>query len=222
MSQAPRSASGSVRSSDDLLENATAWLQANAKTLALGLGGVVIAGVAIYAYRSMDATKREKATAALYQAQAPLSEGRLGDASTELQKVAQRYGGTPAAQQATMLAAQAMFEQGQYAEGIALLEKARGSANRDFAAAMEGLIAAGHEGLGDMAKAAEHYGKAAQAAQFESERSQFKAAQGRSLMSAGRRDEAAKIWQEFAANEASPFAQEARVRLGEIAALANR
>jgi tetratricopeptide (TPR) repeat protein len=218
MAQAGRPATGSARISDEPLEQVASWFQANSKALLIGAGGIAIAVAAVFAYRSMDASKREQASTALYEAQAPFTEGKFAEARSALEKVVQRYGGTASGQQAVLLLAQVMYEQGQYAEGIRVLEKARGSASREFAASMEALMAAGHEGMGDHAKAAEHYGKAAEAAVLAADKGQYRASQARSLMAAGKLDEAAKLWTELAAEEGSTFGQEAKVRLGEIAA----
>jgi len=71
--------------------------------------------------------------------------------------------------------------------------------------------------MGQHEKAAEEYGKAASAALFPTDRAQHEAAQARSLMTAGKLEEARTIWSRLSLDESQPFAQEARVRLGEIA-----
>ncbi len=202
--------------SDDPLENVTHWFQENAKVIAIGVGAIAVAVSAIMVYRASETSKRERASMALYAAQAPAVEGRMDEAATELQKVVQRYGGTTSGQQAALLLAQLYFDQGKFAEGMSVLEGARGSASREFAPSIDALIGSGYELTGEHEKAAESYGRAASAADFESDKAQYQTFQGRALMAAGKLDEAKSIWEKLAANESLPFAQEARVRLGEI------
>jgi predicted negative regulator of RcsB-dependent stress response len=217
MAQASRTAprSSSVYT-DDPLENAITWLRIHSKPIALVVGGIVLPAAAIMVYRASEASKRERAFDALYAAQGPISEGKLTEAGSELRKVIQRYGGTSAGQQAVLLLAQLEFEQNRYDEGIAVLQSARGSASREFAASMDALIAAGHEGAGNHDQAAEAFAKAASSAVHASDRAQYEAAQARALMSAGKLTEARAIWSRLAEDESQPVSQEAQVRLGEI------
>ena len=134
----------------------------------------------------------------------------------EFVKVAKSYSGTASGQQAALLLAQALFDQKKYAEGVASLDKAMGGASADFSAAMESMIAVGYELQGKLADAATHYGKASAAAKFENDKNSYKASEARSLMAAGKNAEARKIWEDLAKSD-SPSAQEANVRLGELA-----
>ena len=59
--------------------------------------------------------------------------------------------------------------------------------------------------------------KAASAARYPMDKGAHQAAQARNLTSAGKLAEARKLWEELAKNEELPFAQEAQVRLGELA-----
>ncbi|MGV3707265.1 MAG: tetratricopeptide repeat protein [Gemmatimonas sp.] len=215
MAQASRSSSSAL--SDDPVENLTMWVQANSKTLLMGLGGVALVAAGLFGYRYLSAEKVAKASAALYTAQGPLLEGNLPEAQAQLQRVATTYAGTSAGQQATLLLAQALYDQKQYQGGITTLEKAAGGASRENKAAFEALMAGGYEGLGNLDKAAESYGKAAAAALTTSEKNQYLTSQARSLMLAGKLEDAKKIFLELAADNTSQYAQEARVRLGEIA-----
>lgn len=217
MAQATRSKSTPVPISDEPLENATLWIQANSKALIIGVVGAAVLAAGIFGYRYLNEQKLAEASAALYQAQGPLMEGQLPAAQTALQRVSTKYGGTSAGQQATMLLAQVLYDQNQYQGGITALEKAIGSASSANKAAMYSLIAAGNEGLGNLDKAAESYGQAAAAATTTAEKQQNILSQARSLMLAGKMDAAKKLFTELAADNTSAYAQEARVRLGEIA-----
>lgn len=218
MAQATRSATSQGAVSDDPIESVTSWLQDNAKPILYAFGGVAVAAAAVFIYRSTAASTREKASAALYQAQAPFAEGKFDEAKSALEKVATRYGSTASGQQAAILLAQVFYEQKQYDGGIKALEKALGSASSDFKSSMEAMIAAGHEMKGSWNKAAEHYGKASAASTFPADKNTYRAAQARSLTAAGKVEDARKIWEELAQLDGQTVQQEANVRLGELAA----
>ena len=220
MAQAPRSAAHTASLSDDPIENATTWLREHRRPALYVLGAVTVAVSAVSLFRTTNANTREKASAALYQAQAPLSEGKLPDAQAALQKVATRWPSTAAGQQAAMLLAQVHYEQKQYDAGIKALETAIGSASPDFSASIEGLMGTGYDAKGDFAKAAEHYAKASALAKFALDKGQYRASQARSLMSGNKLDEAKRIWQDLLLDDGASVSQEAKVRLGEIAGLA--
>lgn len=217
MAQATRTAQTSGSTSDDPIESLSTWFQTNSKLIGGVIGGVAVVGVLIVGYRNWTGSTREKASAALYQAQAPFAEGKLDEAKAALEKVASRYGSTASGQQASVLLAQAFYEQKKYDEGIKALEKALGTASADFKASIESLIAAGYEAKLSWNDAATHYGKAAAASQFEGDKHQFEASQARSLALAGKTAEAKKMWEALAQLDGNPIQQEARVRLGELA-----
>ena len=214
MAQAPRTST--VGLSDDPIENLTGWLQAYQKPIVIGIGVVAVSVAAIMGYRWMDANKRIDANNELYAATGPMQEGKFPEAQTALQRVAQRYSGTASGSQAVMLLAQVLYEQQKYAEGIAALEKGKGSAGRDFDASFEALIATGYESQSKFEQAAEHYGKAAAAARFPMDKGANQAAQARNLMAAGKLAESKALWEALAKDEGTPFAQEAQVRIGEL------
>ena len=221
MAQATRTSAPTTRlSSDDPMENATDWFNLNRKPITIVVSVVIAVAALIFLFRSMDASKREKASAALYQAQAPLSQGNSKDAEPALERVVKNFGGTSAGQQAALVLAQVRFENGKHAEGIKGLESALGSANDDFKPSIEQMIAMGYEAQGKRELAAEHYAKAAELAKYDGEKAQYQASQARHLMAAGKTAEAKAIWEQLSQREDLPIYQEARVRLGEIAGAA--
>jgi predicted negative regulator of RcsB-dependent stress response len=215
MAQSSRSASSSATLSDDPLEKLGEWLQVNSRPIGMAVGGVAVAALAIFGYRSYSTGQNAKASTALYAAQAPMAQGKFDEAAKALDKVAKSYSGTAAGQQAALLLAQTLFEQKKYADGITSLEKSVGGAGADFKAPMESMIAVGYELQGKLADAATHYGKAAAVAKFANDKNSYKASEARSLMAAGKRAEARTIWEALAKSD-SPAAQEANVRLGEL------
>jgi predicted negative regulator of RcsB-dependent stress response len=216
MAQSSRSASSSSSLSDDPLEKFGDWLQSNSRPIGMAVGGVAVAALAIFGYRSYSTSQNVKASTALYAAQAPMAQGKIEEATKALDKVATGYSGTASGQQAALLLAQALFDQKKYAEGVASLEKAVGGASADFKASMESMIAVGYELQGKLADAAVHYGKASTAAKFANDKNSYKAFEARSLMAAGKNTEARIIWEELAKSDGQS-AQEANVRLGELA-----
>ncbi len=194
------------------------WLQANGKLVGIGVAVVAVIGLGIYGVRASDAKKQTNASTALYSAQAVLYQGQTDSARMVLQGVVDRYGGTSSGEQAVLLLAQSHFEAAEFAEGIAILEKARSGASATFSASMDVLLAAGYEGQANFAKAAESYASAAKAAGSETERDAHRLAQARSLMRAGSSAEAQALFQELSEKPGSPYAQEASVRLGELLA----
>lgn len=224
MAKPTRSASSSTSGaihSDDPLENATLWLQANGKMVGIAALVVAAVGLGVYGVRASDAKKSANASVALYAAQGPLSEGKMAEAQTALADVASRYKGTSAGEQAVLLLAQTYFDAGQFTEGLTALENARSGASASFAASMDVMMAAGYEGMLNFEKAAETYAKAATSARSDTERDGNILSQARALMRAGKGDEAAAIFENLLAKEGSPYAQEAAVRLGEIRASAS-
>lgn len=184
------------------------------------IGAIVLAagGGGFWLWQRSGQIKEEKASAAFQVAEASFMSGNQQLAVTELEKIVTRYKGTTAGTQAAMLIAQAQFEAGKHAEGIAQLEGALGSAPAALKPGILALIGAGLEGAGKPAEAAASYGKAAAASEFEIDRDMQRMEQARNLVAAGDVAGARKIYEEISAREDSPFAGEAKVRIGEVTA----
>lgn len=209
----------SLGKDEDFLETATHWVQTNGKALAIGAVVVAAVGLGIYGLRASDEKKRINASKALAEAQMKLFAGEPDSAVPALSAVAERYRGTSAGEQALLLAVRAQFESGKFDEGIQQLEAARKGASPAFAASMDGLTAAGYEGLGQFAKAAEFWAKAAAAAKGDEARRGFELAQARNLARAGKTAEAEALFATLAASDSSTaVTQEAALRLGELRA----
>lgn len=204
--------------SDDPLESATLWLQANGKLVAIGVAVVIAIGLGVYGVRASDAKKQANASTALYAAQGSLYEGKLDEAREALKGVADRYDGTSAGEQAVLLLAQTYYDGGQFAEGLGVLEQARSGASAAFAASMDVLMAAGFESQGNFEQAAVRYEAAAEAAGSETERDGHRLSQARALMRSGKNAEAIALFEALREKRDSPYSQEAAVRLGELQA----
>lgn len=220
MAQATRTSAGSTGLSDDPVENLTEWFQVNSKPILIAVSAAAVIALGIFGYRYMSAAKVTEASAALYQAQGPMLEGKLPEAADALRRVTTKYSGTAAGEQATLLLAQVLYDQKQYQGAVTMLEKEVGSASSENKASYYTMIATGYESLGKLDEAAKNYGLAADAVSFKQQKGPYKASQARSLMLAGKLDQAKAIWQELLTEETTAYGQEAKIRLGEIAGAA--
>lgn len=192
------------------------WVQSHGRQL--GIGAIVVVALAAGSWvvsRSND-TKAAGASRALSEAQRSMASGNLALAAADLQKVVSRYGSTTAGTQARLLLAQVQFQQGKVADGMKVLDEV-GSAGA-MQASLHALRGAGLEQSGKPAEAAAEYLKASTASTLPSERESYKADAARAYVTAGKKDEALKIWEAIAADEASPLNGEARLRVGELSA----
>lgn len=193
------------------------WLL-HQKKIIIGAIVVAAAGGGYWLFQRSAQIKEEKGGAAFAAAEASFLGGNQALAVTELEKIVTRYSGTTAGAQAAMLIAQSLMEQGKSAEAVTELEKALGSAPAQLKGGMHALIGAALESSGKPAEAAAAYGRAAAASQFTPDRDMQLIEQARNLVAANDLAGAEKIYSEMARREDSPFAGEARVRLGEVSA----
>ncbi|GAC1516878.1 MAG: hypothetical protein NVS1B4_14770 [Gemmatimonadaceae bacterium] len=192
-------------------------LRANARTLSIAVLALVAVGVSVFLYMRWSEGKSQRAEQALVRAEQSLMAGNLPLAQTDLQRVVKVYAGTPSANQAALLLAQAQYEQGKFQDGVNALEKyLAANSGSPMDAASEALIAAGYEELNKPAEAAKHYRRAADLTRFPAEKASNLADAARTLTDAGAKADAAAIWAQLAADRNGPAAAEARVRLGEL------
>ena len=183
---------------------------------AIGVGAVVVAllGVGGVAWRGSERAKAQRAEQAFFQAQAG-AQGNPAAAERALRDVATRYRGTPGGAQATLLLAQALYDQGRFQDGITVLGRA--DAPEEFRDAVRVLTAAGYEGVGRGADAGRLYEELANAPGVVARRrDELRAAAARAYQLAGDRTSAARLWGAVASSGTGPIVDEARVRLGEL------
>ena len=193
-------------------------LRTNSRAAIIAVVGIATVAGGIALYSRSKATEAVRAEQALFEAQRAVGAGNLAQAQTELQKVATRYDGTPSANQANMVLAQVLYDQGKYAEGLAVLAKVENDVDEESRPAIHALRAAGHEQMGKHAEAAAAYLKAAEASSFDLDKANFQANAARAYMAAGNKAEARRLWTMLAEDPQGPIAGEARVRLGELTA----
>lgn len=205
-----------LNDSPSVLETLQAYrrpLTVGAIVIAAGVGGV-------WLWQRSNQIKEDKAAVLYAAGEAAFVSGNGPLALTEFAKVTSRYGSTAAGVQSAMLSAQLLYDQGKAPEALALLEKALGGAPEALRPGVQALIGAGLELTGKLAEAAAAYGKAVQGARFESEKDAYRMEQARLLLAAGDRDGAKALYQTVGDRDDSPYAGEARIRLGEISAAA--
>lgn len=202
----------------DRSESAAEWLVLHKQRVIIGLVAIVVLFGGAWFYRSLNQNKAARAESAYFQARQAMVSGNAPLALTDLRNVTARYAGTAGAAQAALTAAQILYDQGKYREGLDELDKAGRSRPDELAPSIHVMRAAGHEGLKQFEQAAAEYRQAAEATRFPRDASAFKAAAARALMAGGKPDAAREIWAELAAEPDGSMVSEARVRLGELTA----
>jgi len=170
-----------------------------------------------FLWKANKARRETQGEKAFYDAMslASRNDPKSGEA---LLKVATRYDGTAGGAQAAILYAQDRFDNGKFADGQKALDGVKSPG--DFASSIEALKAAGFEGEQKFDKAAEHYMAAVAKAELTGQKDYLKGEAARAYTNAGKKDEAIKLWKELAEKTDSPMAAEARIRLGELTAVA--
>jgi len=192
------------------------WARANTKPIAVAAIVIALAAATWFFAKQWRERQADAAEVALNRARQSYGQGNLPLAQTDLKRVITRFGGSAAGSQASMLLAQAYYEQGKADSGLKVLNDGKPSDTDE--AAFEALKGAGLEQKKEYAQAAERYRAAAGLADAKIAKDRFMADAARALTSANNKAEAAKIWSALANDNASTFAAEARVRLGELVA----
>jgi predicted negative regulator of RcsB-dependent stress response len=201
---------------DDHAESVTDWARANAKPLGLAVGVVALAAVLWLVGSQWRNQRADAADAALSRARQSFAQGNLPLAQTDLRRVITRFGGSAAGSQASMLLAQAYYEQGKPDSGLRVLNDSKPS-NQDRAS-FEALKAAGYEQQKKYVEAADRYQAAAGMATAKVAKDRYMADAARTFTDAGKKSDAEKIWTALSKDNTSPYSAEARVRLGELTA----
>jgi hypothetical protein len=196
------------------------WIVLHKTALSWGALAVVAAVGGGWFYERSETLKAERAEKAYYQGRQEAALGNAALAAADLKKVADRYPKTRAGIQARIYMAQMDFDQKKFKEGISELKTAENTVGSgdDFSPSIHMLEANGYEELKDFVNAADQYRLAAETSKFPNDKGRYRAYQARALMSAGKRAEALAIWEDLAKDEASPFALEAKLRIGELEA----
>lgn len=214
----PNHPSAGSRLSED--ESIGEWIALHKTSLGWGVVALAVVLGGGWFYERSQTIRAEKAEKAYYQARQEAAVGNSALATSDLKKMAERYQGTRAAVQGRMYLAQMYYDEKKYQDGIVELKKSEKDAGEDFTSSVHLLEANGYEELNDFVNAAAQYRLAAEASRFPNDKRWYRASQARALMTAGKRAEALAIWEDLAKDETSPFALEAKLRIGELQAAA--
>ncbi|MGI8619598.1 MAG: tetratricopeptide repeat protein [Gemmatimonadaceae bacterium] len=203
----------------DRSESAAEWLVLHKQRVIIGVVAIAVLFGGAWFYRRSNQIKETRAESAYFQARQAMASGNAPLALTDLRSVTTRYEGTTGAAQAALTLAQILYDQGKFREGIAELDRAA-KRPAELAPAVHVMRAVGHEGLKQFDMAAAEYQAAAEVTRFPNDASSFRASAARALTAAGKADLAKAIWAELAAEPEGSMVSEARVRLGELNAVA--
>jgi tetratricopeptide (TPR) repeat protein len=180
---------------------------------------VVVAAAGYWFWTRSNQIKAERSSRDLLAARQSIATGNAPLAQSDLQKLVDRYEGTTAATQASLLLAELSYEKGEYPKGIDALQKAK---DAKFAASrVWSLIGDGQLQLGKVDEATASYQKAADVADTDGEKAMAMAKKARAYMSVNKVEDARKVWSELEKAEwAGTLQGEAKVRLGELTAQA--
>ncbi|MEJ7808915.1 MAG: tetratricopeptide repeat protein [Gemmatimonadaceae bacterium] len=200
-------------------ETVFSWIRDHTRAIGMAAAAIVVLAAGSWLYLRTRANQETRATDSLGRAAQSIEAGNPALAQSDLERLVRRYPDTYAGRQAVLLLSEVLFSAGKYQQGITELERAAAvSDDQGVAATAEAQIGAGYEEMKKYGEAATHYEKAATKARFQTDKLLFRASAARAHTNAGNKDAAIKIWSELAADETSPVAGEARIRLGELKA----
>ena len=210
-----------VAPSEDRVETFLDWFRINSKWVGVGAAVVALAALLLFVLQRQSQNQAARAYRQLQLARQSAEQGNVALATSDLQKLVQSDGDTPAGLQGAMLLAQLHFDRGEHDKGLKVLQDASARADEDTRASLLKLRADGLSQAQKHAEAAAEYRRAAEAARSNLERVTSLAAQARALTAAGKPEEARRVWQEIIDDPRSEMmAGEARVRIGELTAKA--
>jgi predicted negative regulator of RcsB-dependent stress response len=205
---------------EERVDSLVGWLELHSRELMYASIGLLVVAGGFWFYRQSNERQAQSASTALSEAESAVAAGNLPLAQSDLEKLVQRYGNTSAGTQAHVLLAQVHYNKGEYQQGIDQLKAVTDDKDAYTAAAGLNLMAAGLEQSGKFGEAATTYEKAAKKAPYKVDHDVYMASAARAYTTAGKTEDAKKIWSALAKDDQSPAAAEARVRLGELEAKA--
>jgi predicted negative regulator of RcsB-dependent stress response len=205
---------------EERVDSLVGWLELHSRELMYASIGLLVVAGGFWFYRQSNERQAQSASTALSEAESAIAAGNLPLAQSDLEKLVSRYGKTSAGTQAHVLLAQVHYEKGEFQQGIDQLKPVTDDKDAYTAAAGLNLMAAGLEQSGKFGDAATTYEKAAGKAPYKVDHDVYMASAARAYTTAGKTEDAKKIWSALAKDDQSPAAAEARVRLGELEAKA--
>lgn len=206
---------------------AVEWMQENTRTVIIASVLAVVAVAAAVYYQNYQEDVRQQAASQLQQLQTQLQGQPPDTLAASVQSFISRYGDTRYGDEARLLMGRIQLTNGSWQEAVSTLEPVAGSYPVDSPTgyAARKLLAAAHEGAGNVQDALRLYGDMASNAQFAFQRNEAAADRARLLAEQGRLAEAEEIYSRLvseadtsAAGVASTDLQTYRLKLGEIQA----
>jgi len=203
---------------EDLDVRAVEWVKKNRRTATLSVAALALVGGSLWFWWTAQERREIFAERALSTARGSAEAGNLPLASSDLSRMVSTYGGTRAAQEATLLLAQVQLVQKQPALAVGNLRKFLASSPREeFRGPANGLLGAALEESAQPLEAAKAYEAAANATSYKGVEAQYLVDAGRTFATAGDTAQAARVYErvikEFKSQSA---AAEAEVRLAEL------
>lgn len=196
------------------------WFQDSKRQAVAAAAVAAIIALGIWFVVTSGQRKEQFANRVYSQALATADQGNLPQASADLQRVIQTYGGTEAADEAVLALNQIRMASGQSELAAANLSEfvAKKPAPR-FAAPAYGLLAEAQENAKKFAEAAAAYEQAAANAGITFVKASYLVSAGRAYRLAGKTQDAIRAYQTVVEKYPdAPAVNEAKVRLGELTA----
>lgn len=195
-----------------------AWAREWSRSLGIGSAAVVLLVAAAWLYFTSARRKEAFAAQALVQARSSAEAGNLPLAASDLARLVDQYGGTRAAEQATILLGQIRLVQGQTDSAVGGLETFLRTRRPDYVRASAlALLAAALEQQGKMREAGDAYRRAAAAEPQDFLKVEYLTDAGRTLVAGGDSSAAKNAYAQVLSQYGDlPQSAEARVRMAEI------
>jgi len=195
----------------------TNWIRSH-KQAAAYLAVALVVALGLFAWNFLSAKTAERSAGRqIAQGHLALDSKNYPLAASVLSQVAENFSGTHAAQEASILLAQARLAQGQTQQAIEVLKPSAPKADKYFRAQTYGLLGAAYENALRPKDGATAYEAAAAAALYPFLRAQFLSDAGRAWLAAGDTAKALAAYRTIAERlDSTSAAAEARVRVGEL------
>jgi len=201
----------------DVLERLIGWAKANPRKAAWPVVVLVIVGGLVAWNVVVGRSSEEAASRSLGAARVAYENENFSMAASELSQITANYSGTNAAQEATLLLANARIQQGQSQQAVDLLTKFSGSASGPYRAQAYALLGYALENMVHPGDAAVAYQNASDHAPFPFLQAQYLLDAGRAYSEAGATTKAvAALSKVITGMDSTGYQTEARVRLGEL------
>jgi len=195
----------------------TGWIRSH-KQVATYLAVALVVALGLFAWSFLTAKTAERSAGRqVAQARLALDSKNYPLAASVLSQVVENFSGTHAAQEASILLAQARLAQGQTQQAIDVLQRSAPKSDKYFRAQSYALLGAAYENALRPKEAATAYETAAAAALYPFLRAQFLSDAGRAWLAVGDTAKALVVYRTIAEKlDSTTAAGEAKVRLGEL------